>query len=175
MFERYLALGSIRALEQELQSAGILTRRRELSTGKVIGAIPFTQGPLAHILKNRTYVGELNHLKKAYPADHPPIITRELFDAVQKQLEAKRNTRAEKHQASGALLIGKLFDQYGRPMTLPTPARVRGDIATTCRGPAAVCAKSRHVRHTSKQTLVPRMFGPGVDFSHYDGVEMRWP
>lgn len=50
-----------------------------------------------------------------------PIVSRELFDAVQKQLEAKRNARAQKHQASGALLIGKLFDQYGRPMT-PTYA-----------------------------------------------------
>jgi DNA invertase Pin-like site-specific DNA recombinase len=121
IFERYLALGSIRALEQELNSAGILTRRRELSTGKVIGGIAFTSGPIAHILKNRTYIGQLNHRKNAYPADHAPIVSRELFDAVQKQLEAKRNARAEKHQASGALLIGKLFDQYGRPMT-PTYA-----------------------------------------------------
>src|SRR6478609_1611218 len=48
IFERYLALGSIRALEKELHSAGILTRRRELSTGKVIGEIPFTQGPIAY-------------------------------------------------------------------------------------------------------------------------------
>jgi DNA invertase Pin-like site-specific DNA recombinase len=121
IFERYLALGSIRALEQELNSARILTRRRELSTGNVIGGIPFTSGPIAHILKNRTYIGELNHRKNSYPADHAPIVSREFFEAVQKQLEAKRNARAQKHQASGALLIGKLFDQYGRPMT-PTYA-----------------------------------------------------
>jgi hypothetical protein len=87
----------------------------------VIGGIPFTQGPIAHILKNRTYIGDLNHRQNAYPADHAPIVSRELFDAVQKQLEANRNARAQKHQASGALLIGKLFDQYGRPMT-PTYA-----------------------------------------------------
>jgi site-specific DNA recombinase len=121
IFERYLALSSIRALEQELHSAGILSRRRGLSTGKVIGGIPFTQGPLGHVLKNRTYIGELNHGKNAYPADHAPIVSRELFEAVQKQLEAKRNARAQKHEASGALLIGKLFDKYGRPMT-PTYA-----------------------------------------------------
>jgi hypothetical protein len=87
----------------------------------VIGGIPFTQGPIAHVLKNRTYIGELNHRKNSYAADHAPIVSRELFEAVQKQLEAKRNARAQKHQASGALLIGKLFDQYGRPMT-PTYA-----------------------------------------------------
>jgi DNA invertase Pin-like site-specific DNA recombinase len=86
IFERYLALGSIRALEQELNSAGILTRRRELSTGKVIGGIPFTQGPIAHILKNRTYIGELNHRKNAYPADRPDRLAR----AVRCRAEAAR-------------------------------------------------------------------------------------
>ncbi|MBV9066000.1 MAG: recombinase family protein, partial [Methylobacteriaceae bacterium] len=121
IFERYPALGSIRVLEQELRSTGILTRRRELSTGRVIGGIPFTRGPIAYTLKNRTYIGELNHRKTSYPADHELIVSRAAFDAVQKQLQAKRNARAEKHQASGALLIGKLFDQYGRPMT-PTYA-----------------------------------------------------
>jgi hypothetical protein len=117
IFERYLALGSIRRLEQELNSAGVLTRRREISTGKVIGGIPFTQGPIAYTLKNRTYIGELNPGENSYPAEHPSIVDRELFYEVQKHLDSNRNTRALKREASSALLIGKLFEQHGRPMT----------------------------------------------------------
>jgi hypothetical protein len=84
IFERYLALASIRTLERELNSAGILSRRRELSTGKVIGGIPFTQGPIAHILKNRTYIGELNHGKLSIESKLP-VFTRAAI-VIQKEL-----------------------------------------------------------------------------------------
>jgi hypothetical protein len=39
----------------------IVTRKRRLSSGKIIGGIPFTKGPLAYLLKNRMYLGEINH------------------------------------------------------------------------------------------------------------------
>src|SRR5207302_1660942 len=59
LFARYLALGSILALSQEFFRAGVLTRKRMLCSGRVIGGVPFTRGPLAHLLKNRTYLGEI--------------------------------------------------------------------------------------------------------------------
>src|SRR5271165_2117823 len=68
IFERYLALGSMLALMRELRDRGILTRRRRLSSGRIIGAIPFTKGPLAYLLKNRMYLREINHGRQSYPA-----------------------------------------------------------------------------------------------------------
>src|SRR5271169_6779829 len=68
IFDRYLELGSIQALLQDLRERGVVTRRRTLATGRTIGGIPFTKGPLAYLLKNRMYLGELNHGANSYPA-----------------------------------------------------------------------------------------------------------
>src|SRR5829696_8208885 len=66
IFERYLALGSLPALQRKLRERGVVTRRRTLSSGRTVGGgVPLTNGPLAHILRNRVYLGELNHKARA--------------------------------------------------------------------------------------------------------------
>ena len=124
IFERYLALGSLPALQRDLRERGIVTRRRTLSSGQTIG--PLTNGPLAHILRNRVYLGELNHKGTSYPAEHAPIVTPALFDAVQEKLTANRNGARVRCAASGALLIGRIFDDRGNRMT-PSTAK-KGSI-----------------------------------------------
>jgi site-specific DNA recombinase len=121
IFARYLRLRSIRALAAELLEAGILTRKRPLSSGRTRGGVPFTSGPLAHILKNQTYLGRINHRGQSYPSVHPSIVDPELFAEVQKLIIGSGEPSAPR-QASGALLIGKLFDADGRVMT-PTHAQ----------------------------------------------------
>ena len=117
IFERYAALGSMLALMAELDQRGIRTRRRQLATGRVIGGVPFTKGPLAYLLKNRTYLGEINHRDKSYPGPHVGIIDPTLFNAVQEKLvqglAAYRTTR----MASEALLMGRIVDDAGNTMT----------------------------------------------------------
>jgi len=125
IFERYLALGSMLSLLEELNAKGVRTRLRRLSSGKTVGDVPFTRGPLAHLLKNRTYVGEINHHDKSYPGQHQPILERKLFDAVQARLRAQANVTQSVRAHSTALLQGKLFDDAGHLMT-PTHALKRG-------------------------------------------------
>ena len=81
IFERYCALGSMIALMRELREREIVTRRRTLSTGRVIGGIAFTKGPLAYLLKNRMYLGEINHGPMSYPGEHPAIVDKAIFGA----------------------------------------------------------------------------------------------
>src|SRR3954447_17288194 len=103
IFERYLELGSLPALQGELRQRGIVTRRRRLSSGRTIGGVPLTNGPLAHVLRNRVYLGELNHHGASYPGEHAPIIARTVFEAVQEKLTANRNgTRARRAAPSSA-------------------------------------------------------------------------
>ena len=44
IFQRYLVLGSLKALAQDLEASGIRTRRKVLSTGKIRGGMPFQIG-----------------------------------------------------------------------------------------------------------------------------------
>ena len=126
IFERYVALGSLPALQRELRERGILTRRRTLSSGRIIGAVALTNGPLAHILRNRVYLGELNHKGTSYPGEHAPIITSALFDDVQEKLTANRKGARLHRAASGALLMGRIFDDRGNRMS-PSTAK-KGSI-----------------------------------------------
>ncbi len=57
IFGRYLALSSVPALVSELRQEGFVTRKRKLESGRIIGGVPLTNGPLAVILKNRVLIG----------------------------------------------------------------------------------------------------------------------
>src|SRR5207244_688636 len=59
VFRRYLELGSLNLLMADLRERGIVTKVRSLKTGRTVGGIPFTRGPLAHLLRNRFYIGEV--------------------------------------------------------------------------------------------------------------------
>jgi site-specific DNA recombinase len=125
IFRRYLDLGSLSALQRDLREQGIVTRKRTLSSGRAIGGRALTNGPLAHMLRNRMYLGEINHRDKSYRGEHAPIIDPSLFEAVQSKLTENRQERRRRRQSSDALLIGKLFDDRGNPMT-PTYAIKKG-------------------------------------------------
>ena len=63
------------------------------------------------------YLGEINHRDKSYLGEHKSIIDEKLFDAVQAKLTENRQERRLRRQSSNALLMGKLFDDRGNPMT----------------------------------------------------------
>src|ERR1700727_419521 len=115
IFSRYLDLGSLSALQRDLREQGIVTRKRTLSSGRTIGGRTLTNGPLAHMLRNRMYLGEINHRDKSYRGEHAPIIDPSLFKAIQTKLTENRQERRRLRQSSNALLIGKLFDDRGNP------------------------------------------------------------
>src|SRR5690606_12924604 len=48
--------------------------------GKVREGKPIDKSLVYKLLNNRTYLGELRHKEQWYPAEHPPIIDRELWD-----------------------------------------------------------------------------------------------
>jgi site-specific DNA recombinase len=54
---------------------------RTLKTGATVGGIPFTRGPLAHLLRNRFYIGEVPFKGEVFQGEQPRILDRELFDA----------------------------------------------------------------------------------------------
>ena len=120
IFDLYLELGSIRALQRELKRRDIRTRVRMLTTGKAVGGLHLTNGPLSHILHNRHYLGEINHHGRSWSGEHPAIIDPDTFETVQACLEEQRVARAARLKST-ALLRGKLFNEAGERLT-PTYA-----------------------------------------------------
>jgi DNA invertase Pin-like site-specific DNA recombinase len=117
IFKRYLDLKSFGLLVQDLDRSGIVTKRRDTKVAKYRGGIPFTYGPLAHILKNRIYLGEVHHGGKWYPAEHKPILDQKTFDQVQALLAENRVTTQTRRLNGRALLTGKLRDDRGNLMS----------------------------------------------------------
>ena len=121
IFERYLELGSVNRLVADLKARGLTSKVRKLSTGAIRGGIPFTQGPLFYMLRNRFYIGEVTFKGEALPGPQPPLLERPLFDAVQAKLTEQWSHRTRARQKSKALLSGLLFDDAGNRM-IPTHA-----------------------------------------------------
>lgn len=117
IFRQYLELKSFGLLVQDLDRRGIVTKRRDTKVPKYRGGISFTYGPLAHVLKNRTYLGEVHHGGKWYPAEHKPILDQKTFDQVQALLAENRVTTQTRRSIGGALLAGKLRDDRGNRMS----------------------------------------------------------
>jgi site-specific DNA recombinase len=125
IFERYLALGSVNRLVLELRERKIRTKIRRLLNGKTRVGVPFTQGPLFYMLRNRFYIGEVVYKGEICPGPQPPLIDRTLFDAVQTRLTEQRSHNVTRRTKNSAPLRGLLFDVAGDPM-VPTHATKHG-------------------------------------------------
>jgi DNA invertase Pin-like site-specific DNA recombinase len=125
IFRSYLELGSLNLLIAHLRKQGIVSKTRTLKSGKIVGAIPFTRGPLAHLLRNRFYIGEVAFKGEILKGEQPAILDRRLFEAVQAKLDEQTNNHKTTRSKSEALLIGRIFDDAGNRMS-PTHARKGG-------------------------------------------------
>src|SRR4029077_19849072 len=95
IFQLYLELGSFNLLMKELRKRGLRTKVQRLKSGRTIGGIPFTRGPLSYLLRNRFFVGEVVYKGEVLPGPQPPILDRALFDAVQAKLAEQHNSHVQ--------------------------------------------------------------------------------
>ncbi len=125
IFSRYLELGSVNRLVIELRERDFRTKVRKLSNDRTRGGVPFTQGPLFYILRNRFYIGEVLYKGEICPGPQPPLVERELFEAAQRRLTEQRSHYITTKTKSDAPLRRILFDEAGNAM-VPTHATKRG-------------------------------------------------
>jgi site-specific DNA recombinase len=117
IFARYLELGSVRLLAEDLDRRGIHSKPRRLSDGRITGGGRFGVGALAHLLQNRFYVAEVVYRGEIHRGEHEPILDRALFAAVQGKLADQAVARRCRLRGSPALLTGRIFDERGNRMT----------------------------------------------------------
>jgi DNA invertase Pin-like site-specific DNA recombinase len=117
IFQRYLELGTVRRLHDQLVRDGTHQPVRTTMDGRTFGGTPFQRGQLYNMLKNPLYTGHIRHGAKTYPGNHKAIIDMELWEKVQAQLND--NTQGEQLGPTvkdPSLLVGKVVDQQGRPL-----------------------------------------------------------
>ncbi len=125
IFERYLALGSLNQLLADLHRRGLVTKARVLKDGRRVGGVPFGRGSLAHLLRNRFYIGEVAFKGDILQGEQTAIIDRALFEAVQAKLDDQAHAVKNQRTVSQAPLAGRIVDGRGNRMT-PTHARKGG-------------------------------------------------
>lgn len=114
IYERYLALGSVRLLKQELDQQGITTPKRFTSTKRQFGDRPFSRGHLYRIVSNPIYIGKITHREKTYVGQHPAIIDPKTWDATQALMHSNhQGERKRKSAPSDSLLLDLIFDEQG--------------------------------------------------------------
>src|SRR5438093_5053900 len=121
IFARYLQLGSVRLLAEDLDRRGIRSKPRRHSTGRTVGGRRFGVGALAHLLKNRFYIGEVVYRGEVHRGEHEPILDPTMFEAVQEKLAANAVDRQVRLKGSPAILTRRIFDDRGHRMC-PTPS-----------------------------------------------------
>src|SRR5262249_563367 len=87
-------------------SAMAKTKIRKPANGSTRGGVPFTQGPLFYLLRNRFYIGEVLYKGEICPGPQPPLIDRELFEAVQRRLTEQRTHHVTTRTKNDAPLKG---------------------------------------------------------------------
>ena len=117
IYQRYMELGCVRLLRNELDGCGMVSKVRISRRGVKSGGKSFSRGALYELLSNPIYIGEIRHRRQRYPGRHQAIVDRELWEKVQRHLGdhvARKDTGRTKTAPS--LLAGKLFDESGEPL-----------------------------------------------------------
>ena len=126
IYKRYVQLGSVRLLAEELDTQNIRGKSRIAPDGLSSPIAVLGRGALYRILSNRLYLGEVHHNGSHYRGEHEAIVIRDVWDDVARLLATNRNDR--KHGTSAedpSLLAGMIFDETDQPLT-PTHATKSG-------------------------------------------------
>ena len=126
IFELYIKLGSVSALQAELKQRSIFSKRSVSSTGRTRGGLDFGRTPLYWLLHNPVYVGRVRHKSEVYEGRQAAIVDLPVWEKAQELLAANSAPRKyERIIAGGRLLAGRLFDDRGNAMS-PSYSNGRG-------------------------------------------------
>lgn len=152
IYERYLTLGSVHLLKQELDRKGIKSPARISLKGKAYGGMNLSRGALYAILKNPAYAGKISHKGKIHEGLHDGIISVETWERVQTKLKEQSVARTEATKRN-TLLQGLIYDRDGN-LYGPT---------YTCRHNRQYCYYVSHVSTGKQDGVATRLPAHGLE------------
>jgi DNA invertase Pin-like site-specific DNA recombinase len=118
IYQQYLELGAVSALQTELRQQGIVSKAWVSGSGRQKGGLGYSRGALYYLLRNPLYVGRIAHRGATYDGQHSAIVPQELWDQVQAMLTRnRRGTHRTARAAQPCLLAGYLYDDRGHLMS----------------------------------------------------------
>lgn len=124
LYERYASGDwTAAALRDELNRLGVVTRNRPNRPSR-----PIANSHIDAILRNRYYLGVVTYEGVEYPGQHPPLVSEELFQQVQR-VRATRQQSKEKPRVNSHYLKGSVFcGQCGEPLTFAKARNRQGNL-----------------------------------------------
>jgi site-specific DNA recombinase len=118
IFDRYLNLGTVVGLQEELESNGVRSKERVTRAGKTIGGTVLCRGTLYHLLSNPVYIGKTRHKGLLHQGQHEPILDMETWKRAEALLKENSVVRRNhRNLSSGRMLHGLLKTAEGQQYT----------------------------------------------------------
>lgn len=132
---------NVETAAQELTASGLTTSRGR----------PLTKSAVYKMLRNKYYIGTIQFAGKEYPGAQEPLLTKELFDAVQDKLSHGRATKKRVHDP---VLKGVMRCKSCKAMV--TWSLQKGYYYGACQRRNDVCRKYPFIRHDRVEDQVIR-------------------
>ncbi len=117
IYKRYVNLGTVRKLKEELDAEGYLSKQRDKDQCRD-GGKPFGRGALYALLKNPLYIGMVAHQGNIYEGQHAAILEKSLWDTSQNLLnENRQNNQSRNSVKDPSLFAGLIYDDNDNPMS----------------------------------------------------------
>ena len=116
IFRRYAEHGSAAELVRELAIEGRTTKAWQTQNGQFREGRPIDQQYLFKLLRNRIYLGEIQHKDTSFPGQHEAIIDQDTWDLVHAFVDRRKQGPREGITQHPALLAGLLHAPDGQLM-----------------------------------------------------------
>jgi site-specific DNA recombinase len=119
IFRRFVALGSILKVVQEIRARGWCNKTWTTKAGRTLAGQLHDKSSVHKILHCRTYLGEMKHRDQYFENTHAPIIERTLWDEAHALLQVNGRVRAGASRRGKVefLLKGLLTGPDGRALS----------------------------------------------------------
>jgi len=117
IYDCYLKTEDVAAVRDELRKKRIPSKKWTSSSGLRRGGVEFGRGALYRILRNRLYLGQIQHRDHIYQGEHQGILPVDIWDRVQGILDGKkRGGGGSNSDANHYTLRNILFDESGNSL-----------------------------------------------------------
>ncbi len=115
IYDLYAKEESVSRVTEEIGRLGLKTKVYVDKRGRRSGGKPFSRGHIHRVLANPIYAGRISHKGAIFEGQHPALIDVEAWERTQAALNAR--APSGERRGSPSLLKGKLFDEFGTPLT----------------------------------------------------------